>query len=51
MVRNRQAIGRSAMKKRRRRTKDSILPSQPWGAKNSARGRVGGRHEEEEVAA
>ena len=29
--RNRQVIGKSAMKERGRRTKDLILPSQPWG--------------------
>ena len=28
---NRQVIGGYAMKERRRRAKDLILPSQPWG--------------------
>ena len=31
--RNRQVIGRSAMKESRGRSRDLILPSQPWGEK------------------
>ena len=31
--RNKQVIGKSAMKERRRRTKDLVLPSQSWGGK------------------
>ena len=37
----RQVIGGSAMKERRRRTKDLILPSQPWGENKICAGEGG----------